>query len=286
MVEKCIFKSFLANVFLTMVKLTFGYISKSKTLLADGIHCLSDMSTDVVGFIGAKISNKEPDKEHPFGHGKAEYITSIFISLFIIVLAFTIFKNSFDEIQYIDNYHILLVSIISIIVKFFVSGYLIKKGKEVNSSILITSGSESRFDVLSSIVAFVFIFLSLFGREYKILSYADTIGSIIIALLTLRIGIKLFIENFNLSLGEVDLDNDKISSIKEVVSNNKEVKNIKRVTILKYGLYRDIRIEIELSGRISLSKLYLIEKTIKKDVRTLDSSYKYIIVSASPIVKK
>src|SRR5574344_254794 len=162
--EKCMVTSFVANVFLTIIKITFGLISKSKTLLADGIHCLSDLSTDIIAIL--------------------------FISVFIIVLSVKIFTNSFTHIQEIDNYFILFISIISIIVKYFVSGYLIKKGKEVNSNILLTSGTESRFDVLSSAIAFVFILLSLFARDFSYLKYADTIGSIVISILTFRIGIK------------------------------------------------------------------------------------------------
>lgn len=285
MTEKCMFVSFIANIFLTIIKITFGYISKSKTLIADGIHCLSDMSTDIIGIIGAKISNKKPDAEHPFGHGKAEYITSLFISLFIIFLAFKIFTNSFKPTQIIDTYYILIVAVISIVVKFYISGYLINTGKKINSNILITSGTESRFDVLSSFIAFIFILLSFFGKSIPILKYADTTGSIIISLLTLRIGIKLFIENFNSALGEVELDPEKLNEVSDIINEFKDIKNIKRITILKYGLYKIVTLDLEMNGRLSLNKIYKTECDIKTILRKVNKDYKYININIKPYEK-
>lgn len=278
--------SFIANIFLTIIKVIFGYISKSKTLIADGIHCLSDMSTDIIGIFGAKISNKEPDEDHPYGHGKAEYVTSLFISIFIIYLSVKIFVNSFSKTYTIDTYYILIVSFVSIVVKFFISGLLIKKGKEIKSSILTTSGTESRFDVLSSFLAFIFILLSFFSKELSYLKYADTIGSIVISLLTLRIGIKLFIENFKSSIGEVELDNKYHDEIKSILSNYEDVKNIRRITILKYGSYRMINIDIEMLGKTSIKNVYKTEQGIKKDLRDIHPEYKYINIDIKPIDKK
>ncbi len=278
--------SFIANVFLSIIKIFFGMISKSKTLLADGIHCISDMSTDVIGVIGSIISNKKPDTDHPYGHGKAEYITSIFISIFIIFLSVKIFCNSFSPVRYIDNYFILLVSIISIIIKYFVSGLLIKKGKQCESNILITSGSESRFDVLSSALAFVFILLSLLGNKFDFLKYADTIGSIIISLLTMRIGIKIFVDNFKLSLGEVELDNESINEIKNILLEYKEIKTIRRVNILKYGSYKMINIDVEMPANTTISRYYKIDQSVKKELRTIHPEYKYISIDVRPVSKK
>lgn len=285
-VTKYMVISFIANIFLTIIKITFGMISKSKTLLADGIHCFSDMSTDIIGIAGAKISSKKPDEDHPYGHGKAEYITSIFISIFIVILAVRIFMNSFTPTYKIDTYYILLVSIISIAVKFYVSGLLIRKGKENKSSILVTSGSESRFDVLSSALAFVFILLSFFSEEITFLKYADTAGSIVISLLTLRIGIKLFIENFKLSLGEVELDNNSNNEIKNILLNYKEIKNIRRVTILKFGSYRMIIIDIEMLGNTTINKSYKVDQSIKSELRNIHPEYKYININIKPYSKQ
>ena len=86
-------KSFLVNLFLTILKFIGSVMSNSKTLLADSIHCMSDMSTDLISIIGTKISSKKPDLNHPYGHGKIEYLTSIIMSFFIISLGISILLN-------------------------------------------------------------------------------------------------------------------------------------------------------------------------------------------------
>ena len=80
MIYRIMIKSLLVNIALTFSKLIGGFIFKSKTLIADGVHSMSDMLTDIVGIIGGVFSEKHPDKEHPLGHGNLEYVTSIFIS--------------------------------------------------------------------------------------------------------------------------------------------------------------------------------------------------------------
>lgn len=284
--NKYIIISFINNIFLSILKLVIGYISKSKTLLADGVHCLSDMLTDIIGFVGNKISNKDPDESHPYGHGKAEYITSIFISVFIIVLAVKIFLGSFKPSYKIDTYYILIISLVSIISKYIVSSLLIKKGKEFKSNILITSGTESKYDIISSTLAFVFILLSIFADKLTIFKYADTTGSIIIALLTFRIGIKLFIENFNLSLGEVELNNTPKNEVKNILLGYKEIKNIRRITILKYGFYRMLIIDLEVKGSMTVNKLYTLDQDIKTKLREIHNEYKYININVRPYTNK
>lgn len=281
-VNKYIKISFANNVFLTLIKLFFGYISKSKTLIADGVHCASDMLTDIIGYIGNIISSKKPDVNHPFGHGKAEYITSIFISIFIIILSVKIFINSFTPTYKIDNYYILLISFISIVTKYFISNLLIKKGKILNSNILVTSGTESKYDVLSSTFAFVFILLSFYQDKCSLLRYADTIGSIVISIMTFKVGISLFILNFNSSLGEVDIKKESKNNIKNILCKYKEIKNIRRITILKYGTYRMLIIDIEVKGRMSINKFYELDQKIKYDIKSLYKEYKYININVRP----
>ena len=96
MVTLCLFKSFLVNLSLSLIKLLGAFLTKSKTLMSDAVHSLSDMTTDIVGLIGSKLSSKKPDINHPFGHGRIEYLTSIIMSILIIILGFGVLINSFN----------------------------------------------------------------------------------------------------------------------------------------------------------------------------------------------
>jgi len=115
MITKIMLKSFLVNLSLTILKLLGSLFSHSKTLLADAVHCLSDMLTDIIGLIGSKLASKKPDKKHPYGHGKIEYLTSIIISLLIISLGIGILINSLNGRVKPTNIYSAAIIIISII---------------------------------------------------------------------------------------------------------------------------------------------------------------------------
>ena len=128
MTSKELLVSLITNLSLGIIKVIGGFFTNSKTLISDGIHCLSDMCTDVIGIIGTKLAKKKPDKEHPFGHGKIEYVTSMLMSIFIVILGITCIMNSFKStnngsiirLPYYD-YELLLIGKINNNTKSFVS---------------------------------------------------------------------------------------------------------------------------------------------------------------------
>lgn len=281
--NKIMAKSFIVNLTLGVLKFFGGVLSNSKTLLADGIHCLSDMSTDIIGIIGTTISNKKPDKEHPFGHGRIEYVTSMFISILIIILGVTIFANSFKEKTSVTSWYAFLIMIITIIVKIFLCKYLLKKGKRLNNSILITNGTESKYDVISSSVSSIFVLLSIFSGKIEIFEYADMIGSICISILTIKAGLTLFFENVNSVIGEVNNDDELINKVKNVLINYKEIKTIDRITIMKNGSYNEAIIDFKMNGKHKLKYLYNLETKIKKDIKSNINEIKYVTINIKPI---
>ncbi len=282
MITKIMLKSFLVNLSLTILKLLGSLFSHSKTLLADAVHCLSDMLTDIIGLIGSKLAGKKPDKKHPYGHGKIEYLTSIIISLLIISLGIGILINSLNGRVKPTNIYSAAIIIISIIAKYILSSYLIKKGKSLNSNILLTNGTESRYDTYSSLLALIFIIISLFGSTNKLFLYADIIGSIIMSIFTLKIGIELLKNNICSILGEIETDELKLNKLKEIIKENKIIEKIRRVTLLKYGPYYSATIDIILNGSLSLQEVYEIEKKIKKDLKTIDMNIRYVTVNIKP----
>ena len=282
MASKILKKSFLVNFGLTTLKLLGAFFSHSLTLMGDAIHCLSDMATDVVGLIGSKLSNKKPDKKHPYGYGKIEYLTSIIISVFIISLGIGLIYNSINgEIQQPSKIGIIIL-LISIIIKLSLSTYLLKKGKELNSNILITNGTESKYDSFCSIFALIFIIISLFGTKHKIFNYSDLIGSIIISLLTIKVGISLLIENISSILGEVETNEEKINIIKDSIEKHKTITKTKEITLLKYGSYYNLDIIIEMNPNITLNEIYIVENKIKKEIKTGPLDIRFITINTYP----
>jgi cation diffusion facilitator family transporter len=272
-------KSFIINFFLAILKIITSILTNSKVLFADAIHGLSDMSTDVIGLIGSKLASKNPDESHPYGHGKIEYVTSMIISILIISLGIIIFKNSFGTKEIYYSLPTFIFIIMTIIIKYLLSAYLIKSGKRLNSNILIANGTESRFDSYSTSFAFLMLLISYF--DIPLLKYADMVGSIIISLFTIKVGLSLFLSNVRSVIGEIDLDPIKINIIKEIIFENKKVIDIKDITLLKFGSYINLIVEIVLNKNTKLKKINIIESLIKKNIKEKCESIKYITISVS-----
>lgn len=279
--NKVLFKSFIVNFILSVFKLVGSILGGSVTLLADSIHCMSDMFTDIISLIGIKLSNKKPDKEHPYGHGRIEYLTSIIMSIFIIILAISTLITSIKGERVNTNIYAVIILILSIISKLILSNYLIKKSKELNSNIILLNGIETRYDTYSSIFALLFVIISLISNK-GILKYTDIVGGLIISILTIKVGIKLLISNISSIIGEVDYDKDKINLINKVILENKDIKKIRRVTLLKMGTYYKVLLDLNVNGNIILSDIYLIEKKIKSDLKKLDLNIRYVTISFKP----
>lgn len=276
-------KSLVVNFILCILKLIGSVLSNSKTLLADTVHCMSDMTTDIISIIGSKISSKKPDENHPYGHGKVEYLTSIIMSFFIIMLGISIIVNSFNKSNTIPNSYALIVLVITIIVKYILSEYLLKMGDKLNSNIIKTNGIESRYDTYNSMLAFIFVLISIAGSKVSLLKYFDMLGSIVISILTIKVGISVLLKNTSSILGEVVLDESTLSNVKDILKS-KDYK-IRRITLFKYGSYYECKIDLLLSGSVSLEELYKIEKNIKKNLKRSNFNIRYVTVSFKPIIK-
>ena len=283
MSSKILLKSLIVNLFLTIVKFIGSVLCNSKTLISDAVLYFSDMSTDIIGLIGDKLSSKKPDKEHPYGHGRIEYLTSIIMSFFIIWLGLSIMVTSFNGKLKVPNKSALVVIGITIVIKFILSTYLLKKGKEMGSNIVLANGVESRYDMYNSILGFVFILISFLGSDNKYFKYADIIGSVVIAFMSIKVGIEILLKNVSSILGEVETDNNKINSVKEIIKSN--LYKIRRVTLIKYGHYYDAIIDLILKNNININEVYKLEQSIKKELKRSDMSIRYVTVNFKPKIK-
>lgn len=273
-------KSFLVNLFLTILKFIGSVLSNSKTLLADSVHCMSDMSTDLISIIGTKISSKKPDINHPYGHGKVEYLTSIIMSFFIISLGISIMLNSFNGETVVPNMYGVIVLLITIVVKYILSSYLFKKGKLLNSNIIKTNAIESRYDTYNSILALIFILITIIGSDNHILKYFDKVGSVVMSLLTIKVGIEVLLKNTSSILGEVEEDKSIIFSVEDIIKSNNY--KVRRISLLKYGSYYEATIDLLLDKNTNLETLYNIEKKIKRDLKRSNMSIRYVTVNFKP----
>ena len=151
--------SILSNIILSAFKAFVGLASHSIAIISDAVNNLSDALSSIITIIGTKLANKAPDKEHPYGHGRIEYITSLVVSAIVLYAGITALVESVKKIitPEIPDYTktTLIILIAGIIVKFFLGTYVKKTGKKVNSDSLVASGSDAFNDAILSISVLV-----------------------------------------------------------------------------------------------------------------------------------
>lgn len=280
-ITKVLLVSSITNIFLSIIKILFGFIGKCNALIADGIHSLSDLSTDFVAIFGNHLSLKPADKKHPFGHGKTEYITSVIIGIVIILLGLSLIYNIFNKEITIPNLLMILVSLFTIISKYILSSYIYKKGIEYSNNILIASGKESKADVYSSIFVLISIVLMQFSNELKILKYADMLSTVIISLFIIKTGFNILSDNIGILLEEQVLDKEYINNIKNIITSFNEIVEIKDLYILRYGPYFKLVSNVIMKD-LSLTDAHKIIDEIEKKLKEKDDKIKYVFIHMEP----
>ena len=284
-VTKVMSVSIITNTFLSLIKIIIGFICKSSALLADGVHSFSDLLTDFFAIIGNIMSKKPADEKHPYGHGKIEYLTSIGISIVVIILGLTIINNSMHSKVVMSSLIVSIVSLITITLKYLLSEYIIRKGKKLENNILIASGKESRADVISSLVVFISAILSVFSKYIEVFKYSDKIAGIIVGILIIRTGFLILKENISIILGEQEIKGETLNKIRKIILNNKDIKTIDELIILKFGHCYKVSMEVSMNPDLTLLECHTIvdelEKKLKKEVEKIE----YITVHVNPYHK-
>ena len=284
-VTRVLIYSFITNTFLALIKIVSGIIGASGALVADGMHSLSDTITDIFSIVGNKLSSKPADEKHPFGHGKIEYITCLFIGTIVALMGFSIIYKALTEKVDMPSLFMAVIALIVIFAKLILSSYILKKGKQYESNLLIASGKESFSDVISSVVVLFAIVISQLGKINPIFMYADVVAMIIVGILILRISYNIFSENISGLIGEQITDKEYMKNIKNIISDHKEIKKIDSVVILKYGNTYQITSEVSMDANIKLKKAHDILEVIESKLKNHDNRIKHINIHINPYVK-
>lgn len=285
MVTSVLLVSLFANIFLTCLKIVVGMLGNSKALVADGVHSLSDLSTDIIAILGDKLSKKPADEDHPYGHGKINYLTSVLIGMLIIFMGFSLFKNSFSIGYTIPSKITIWVVVITIIIKYFVSSLLIRVGKSQNNSILIASGRESFGDVFSSILVLVSLVASQFSKRISLFKYTDMLGSIIISVIIIIMGVRILMDNFSSLIGQMELSQAKIDDVLKFLNDKYDSKQVKinDVLLLKYGTYYRVVVKLLVVDNLMVKDLMKINKSMENDLLNSAFNIRYVNVDIDAI---
>lgn len=221
------------NIFLFIIKFIVGISINSVAIMADSFNNLSDVGTSAITFIGFKLSDKPADKEHPFGHGRTEYISAMIVSMVIILVGFELLKTSITRLinpePVIFRTYAVYILIISIIIKLWLSSFNKKLNKIIKSQTLEAASLDSLADVLSTGCVLISIIAVKF-TDFSI----DGIVGIVVAGFILFNGISLTRGTLNMLLGS-NPDPELMKSINDYLINFDGVKGVHDLIIHDYG---------------------------------------------------
>lgn len=271
--------SAISNFFLSIIKIGFGYFFKVNSIMSDGFHSLSDLITDFVAIFGLRMSMKKDDFDHPLGHGKFEYITSMMVGFFIIFFAYELLISILNSTLSIPSTIGIYVVGFTILVKVCLSTFLIRKGKQLDNQIYLSSGRESMNDVYSSIVVIVGLIVSQFDFKYS--EYVDKGVAVVIVLFIVKTGIFIIRDNIKLLMG-VSCDKTIIDKlICSIIKEFPEVKDIDKFLLLKYGPYNKAIIDIQVDGKLSVEEGHEITHKLTKFLLKKDN-IDYVKIHVEP----
>ena len=226
--------SIIWNIVLTVIKISAGVLGNSNAIIADGLHSASDILTSIGVLIGNKISKSPNDKEHNYGHEKAETLVALLLSIVLIFVALKIGYGGIISLINIDKIKVptilpLIVSVISILIKEYQYRITIKVANKINSPALKADAWHHRSDALSSIAAFIGIGGAIIG--FKIL---DSLASIVVALFVSKVGLDILLKSAN-ELMDLSIGKEYEDKIISIAKNTQGVEDILDLRTRKYG---------------------------------------------------
>lgn len=268
------------NVLLSIVKVIAGIIGKSSAMLADGVHTLSDVLTTLVVLIGLKVSSKEPDADHPYGHEKYELIFAKILSIFLALTGFYIGYNGIKVLK-IGNIETpgriaLVAALISVIAKESMYRYTSKVAKEIKSFSMEADAWHHRSDALSSIGTFIGILGARLG-----LSILDPITAIIVSILIIKVGVDLYLKSIRGLVDESARD-ETVEKIENIILSVKEVKNITDLKTRISGNKIYVDVDITVDANMTVKQGHDIAEKVHRLVDTEIEDVKYCMVHVEP----
>jgi cation diffusion facilitator family transporter len=261
--------SIFGNIIIFFIKLFLGIFINSIALIADGIHSLSDVSTSGVVIYGFRIAKKKPDKHHPFGHGRAEYIATLIIAVLLILVGIGFIQQSIERIINLETIqhgeYAIIISIIVIILailKELMARYSNSIAKKIKSDVLKADAWHHRSDAISSIG----VAIGILGARYGF-PILDPIFGIMVSLIIIFVGINLVRAVSSFLIGQSP-DPDLIKQIKEIAQKTDDVKGIHDISIHDYGTTKILTIHAEVDRNLSLNEAHKIADNLEMRIRT------------------
>jgi len=273
------------NLFLLIIKGIIGFISNSQAMIADAFNSAGDIFSSFMTFIGNQIASKPCDEDHNLGHGKAEYIYSMLISIVMILMGLFIFRDAFCSILSNDKYNfsiwLVVVCIITIIIKLGLYIYTAKLYKKYNNLLIKANSKDHRNDCAITFCNLIACLLTRFN-----IYWFDGVVGVGISLWMIFTSFKIFKESYDV-LMDKSISNETKEKVYKIIKTHKEIKKVIHFNSTPVGYKYQISFTIYVDGNLSTFESHDIADKLEKEIaKKMDEIY-LTVIHVNPIkIKK
>lgn len=253
------------NIFLATFKAIIGFLSNSIAVILDAVNNLSDVLSSVITIVGTKLANKMPDKKHPLGHGRIEYMSALLVSAIVLYAGITAAVESIKRIIHPEpsDYSVisLIIIAVAVVVKIVLGRYVKANGEKIKSGALIASGADAMFDAIlsASVLASAIIY---FTTEISLEAYVGVIISIVI----IKAGIEMVTDTLSDILGR-RADSETTKKIKQLLVEEPEVRGAYDLIIHNYGPNKNLAsVHLELPDTMTVEQVDTLTRRLETKV--------------------
>lgn len=270
----------ICNLILSIIKITVGVISGSVSVMADGFNNLSDTASSVITMVGIKLANRPADKEHPFGHGRMEYLSALIVAFMVMLVGVQFIKSSLDRIMNPVPITFELIPfillVLSLIVKLWLSRFNKYVGEKINSSALKAASVDALGDVFTSSC----VIISFIAAKFTTLPIDGYVG-LIVSVAILYAGYSLVKDTISPLIGEAP-DEELVKAIKEGVLSYDNIIGVHDLIIHNYGVGKCMAsIHAEIPSNIDLITIHDIIDTAEREIS--EKLNIYLVIHMDPM---
>ncbi len=270
------------NIVLTLLKIVIGFFAGSSSVIADGVHSLTDCSTDIAVIVGVKYWNKGPDIDHPYGHRRIEAMTTVFIGIMLLVAGLVLIYNAITKIHSqtfaVPEWSAFIVAILSIVTKEALYRWTFNKSVELKCNALKANAWHHRSDAFSSVPVAIAIGFAKYDSSWAVL---DPIASVAVSFFVLKASYDIAWPAL-LELSDSGANEDKVKLIQVLVSSVEGVKSLHqlRTRFQGNGIYVDLHIQVD--PNITVREGHSIAGRVKHLLLKEDSQIIDVLVHLEP----
>lgn len=269
------------NLFLLIIKGIVAFLSGSQAMIADTFNSAGDIFSSLMTYVGNKISSKKADDDHNLGHGKAEYIYSMLISISMILMASLVLKDSIKSLFYGNEYTfsiwLIVVCIVTIIVKFSLYLYTNTLYKKHNNLLILANSKDHLNDTIITSLNLISCILS----SYNIFFLDGIVGSII-SIWIMYTAIKLFIESYNV-LMDKSISLETKNKVLDIIKEEKQVKRVIHFNSTPVGYKYQISFTIYVDGNMSTFDSHEIANNLEEKIIDEVEEIYLVVIHVNPM---